>query len=200
MASESLGDSEKRRRSAFGAGMAEGLRLAGIDNPGEFMNEAKLARLESGLNGIAKKVLEAVPIQSPWTKDQIAAELRRAGCGAERNVIDGCLDTLRGRGVISEPVRGQFVRTTAKPKTEQPDIKIVHSIATPKEPMQAPKKQEKTNDELSRLAMIAKSLRQTAEEIESIALDVEERIQSAEKDTADLRQFKDILKSLSLRE
>ena len=66
--------------------------------------------------------------------------------------------------------------------------------------MQVPNKQEKNSDELSRLALIAKSLRQTAEELESIALDIEERMQTAEKDTADLRQFKEILKSLSIRE
>ncbi len=162
------------------------------------MNEAKLARMESGLNVIAKKVLDAVPIQSPWTKNQITAELRRQGCNAERNVIDGCLDTLRGRGIVSEPVRGSFMRTTAKPKAEKPDMKIVHSISTPKATMPAPINQQQPakNDELSRLAVIAKSLRATAEELEGIALDVEERIQAAEKDTANLRQLQVLLKGL----
>lgn len=36
----------------------------------------------------------------------------------------------------------------------------------------------------------------TAEELEGIALDVEERIQAAEKDTANLRQLQVLLKGL----
>lgn len=40
------------------------------------MNEAKIARISSGLNAIARKVLDAVPAQAIWTKTQIHAELR----------------------------------------------------------------------------------------------------------------------------
>ena len=166
------------------------------------MNEAKMARMEGGLNGIAKKVLAAVPIQETWTKDQIAVELRRQGYGADRKVLDGCLDTLRGRGLVTEPVRGSFTRVTAKQKTNQPEIKIVHSISTkPKESMstiQTNPQHHETQmiEHLPRLAAIAKGLRQTADELESIALEVEERIQTAEKDTANLRQLQTLLKSI----
>lgn len=162
------------------------------------MNEAKLARMEGGLNGIAKKVLSAVPIQETWTKDQIAVELRRQGCGADRHVLDGCLDSLRGRGLITEPVRGSFTRIAARPKADQPEIKIVHSISSkPKEPMPTPQHQATQKIEhLPRIADIAKILRQTADELESIALEVEERIQTAEKDTANLRQLQALLKGI----
>ena len=78
------------------------------------MNERKLARLEEGLNGVAQRVLSCVPIQTPWTKDQIACELRRQGYGAERHVIDGCLDSLRGRGLIKEHDRARFIRVQVR--------------------------------------------------------------------------------------
>jgi hypothetical protein len=155
------------------------------------MNEAKISRIESGLNGMAKKVLDAVPAQSPWSKDQIAIEIRRRGSGADRAVLDGCLDSLRGRGLIKEPTRGQFIRVVGKITTKQPeeDITVTNQVP-PARP--APEKK----DSLSRLAELAKTLRSAADQIDAVALDVEERVQTIEKDTDKLRQLQVLLKSI----
>lgn len=104
---------EQSRRASYGRGVIEGLRMAGVPNPGDFMNAQKLARIESGLNSIAKKVLEAVPISEPWTKSQIVAEMRRAGSQVDMRVLEGCLSTLADSGPIKEPTRGSFVRVVA---------------------------------------------------------------------------------------
>lgn len=202
-----ISPAEKSRRSAYGRGIYEGLRMAGIQNPGELMNETKLARLESGLNGMAKKVLDVVPLQAPWSKDQIATEMRRIGTSADRNVIDGCLNTLCERGVVKEPTRGNFIRITARPstpKTTAPEIA----------PMPEPIKTAKTiapaapADTLTRLAALAAGLRATAaqfsagmhaaaDELDAIALDAADEVKAAGKDGEKLRQLQALLKSLS---
>lgn len=53
------------------------------------MNEARIHRAERSLNGMAAKVLNAVPIQEPWSKAQIVAEMRRVGSNCEVNVVEG---------------------------------------------------------------------------------------------------------------
>jgi len=160
------------------------------------MNEAKLSRIESGLTGIAKKVLDAVPISTIWAKEQIFAELRRTNCSAARDVVEGCLDSLRGKGLISEPSRGHFVRVFAKPKEPHQEMKIVHSLSTAKLAEEPTEPVNQHQDGLSRIAAMAKTLRSLADDIETIGLDVEERMQAVEKDTEKLRQLQSLLKSL----
>lgn len=194
----SLSDSEKSRRSSYGRGVFEGLRMAGIDNPGDFMNTNKIARLESGLNSIAKKVLEAVPIQEPWSKDQISMELRRTGCNASRDVIDSCLGAIADRGLAKEPRPGMFIRVTAKPSLNQePQM----PPATPAPIAPPPKKSEPAiaaSDTLSRLASLGSLLRRASEECDAIALDVEERVTAAGQDGEKLRQLQSLLKSIGV--
>lgn len=156
------------------------------------VNEAKIARLESGLNGIARKVLEAVPVLSPWTKDQIHGELRRQGTGCDRSHVDGCLDNLRGRGLIKEPARGQFIRITGKTTSPQPEedtVSIQAPAARLPTPAETPKK-----DPLARLAAASQLLRQAADEIDAAALEAAEQVQTAAKDTEKFRQLQALLK------
>lgn len=160
------------------------------------MNEAKIARLESGLNGIARKVLEAVPVLSPWTKDQIHGELRRQGTGCDRSHVDGCLDNLRGRGLIKEPARGQFIRITGKTTSPQPEEDMATTGIRVLQPQAVEQQAADKKDSLSRLAECAKSLRQMADQVDAIALDVEERVQTIERDTEKLRQLQALLKSI----
>lgn len=161
------------------------------------MNETKIARLASGLNGMARKVLDAVPAQSPWTKDQIAVEMRRLGSGADRQVLEGCLDTLRGRGLIKEPSRGQFVRVISKTTTNQPEEDTLSTQAPPARlpasaaPASPPPAH---SDPLARLAAASKLLRQAADEIDAAALDAAEQVQNAAKDTEKFRQLQALLK------
>jgi hypothetical protein len=190
-----VGATEQSRRVSFGRGVIEGLRMAGVQNPGDVMNAAKLARIESGLNSMAKKVLGAVPIQTPWSKEQIVSELRRAGATVDRAVVDGCLINLCERGVVKEPARGTFVRVIARlitPATEE-----IQNVPTTTARAAAPASQSQAaperNDSLSRLANVAALLRRAADEIDGIALDVETRVQAAGKEGETLRQLKALL-------
>ena len=159
------------------------------------MNEAKLTRMEGALNGIARKVLEAVPVQSPWTKDQIMSEMRRQGSGAERNVVEGCLDTLRGRGLIKEPARGAFLRVVSKPAIPTPPEKDAVPATQPTIRAAITVPPEK-KDPLTRFADVAKLLRQAADELDAAALDAAEEVQAAAKDTERFRQLQSLLKGI----
>jgi len=160
------------------------------------VNEAKIARLESGLNGIARKVLDSVPVLVPWGKDQIHGELRRQGVGCDRALVDGCLDNLRGRGLIREPARGQFIRITGKTTSPQPEEDMATTRAQVLQPQAVEMQVAEKKDSLSRLADCAKSLRQMADQVDAIVLDVEERVQTIERDTEKLRQLQALLKSI----
>lgn len=185
-----LSPNEQARRATYGRGICEGLRMAGIDNPGAFMNANKMARIESGLNTMAVKVLDAVPLQEAWAKAQIVAELHRTGCGAGRDVVDGCLATLKDRGAIKEPKPGHYQRVAVRQVTanDPAPVATVHPI----QPVAAPS----SDDTLSRLANLGALLRRAADECDALGLEVEERVKDAGKDGAKLRQLQAILKGL----
>ena len=82
-------------RRIFGRGMLEGVRAAGIPNPEEFlMNQKRMRSVVAGLNGVATKVLSAVPLVEDWTLNQIAAELHRQDKGYTLDVVEGSLAKL----------------------------------------------------------------------------------------------------------
>lgn len=210
-------------RKVYGRGLFDGLRMAGVINPGEFMNEAKLQKAEQGINGMAKKVLDAVPIQEPWSKNQIVAEIRRAGSNAGVDVIESCLNNLRGRSLISEPSRGMFQRITAKPrvhlvqvepqttlrsalemavsKSSKKEHEVVITCAAdmlPANLMGAAKKDPL--ESMAELAQMARDLAGTAQKlaasIETAALEAEERMEQIRRDTDKLRQLQALLKDI----
>ncbi len=156
------------------------------------MNEAKIARITSGLNTIARKVLDAVPAQAIWSKAQIHAELHRVGVSCDRSLVDGCLDNLRGQGLIKEPTRGCFTRVTPKTTTTyteepMPNTQTRASVTQ----IHQPEKQ----DPLARLAEAAKMMRLAAEEVEAAALEAAELVQKAEQGAAKFRQLQAMLQS-----
>lgn len=173
------------------------------------MNAAKLTRLEGGLTTVARKVLDAVPIQEPWEKQTIVMELRRTGVATSVDIIEGCLRSLKDRGLVKEPRSGFFVRPKFRPAAAANDDDLDDAGAptpppttTTKAPpvrttltVSPPATTEPANT-LTRLADLASSLRKTADEVDAIAIDVEERIAVIEKDGEKLRQLQALLKSI----
>lgn len=88
-------------RRIFGRGMLEGVRAAGIPNPEEFLMSQKTLRgAVAGLNGVATKVLAAVPLAEEWTIAQIGAELHRQGFTYQLDVVEGSLAKLLEIGAV----------------------------------------------------------------------------------------------------
>ncbi|MBS0454018.1 MAG: hypothetical protein JSS14_22170 [Proteobacteria bacterium] len=156
------------------------------------MTPARLARLESSLNGTARKVLSAVPLQEPWSKEQIMSELRRVGSSLSPDAMVGSLNFMTDRGLVKEAERGKFIRIQARLIENQPEPEEMQTVTL----KQVPKQGVPKTDVLTRLAGLASDLRTIATEIDAVALDVEERFAAIQKDSEKLRQFTELLKSL----
>lgn len=163
------------------------------------MTPAKMESLTQGLNGVAKKVLEACPLSGPWTTGQIVGEIRRQGHGIEFNVVQGCIARLVEQGLVREPEHGLFVRVAARmrvvakpePEPEQPAERApAHRPEEPANPL----------DRLGRIAATARSLAEQlaalASEIDSAAIDAEQRVETISADASKLRQLQQLIKSL----
>lgn len=200
-------ESAPHKRS-YGRGFFDGLRKAGIDNPEDFLNAAKLERHERELTGVMRKVFEAMPISEPWTPPQVASEMSRVTRSSpDIRAVTACLSALVERGLAKEPVRGTFIRVESKPRLAAvPPAPSAHS-ATPEKAAtaDAPAKppEEESVEPMDRLASLASSMREIArrvsemaQEAEEVAMDVEQRMDRIKADTAKLRQLQALLKDI----
>ena len=160
------------------------------------MRESKFNSIFNGLSAIAKKVYEAVPMQSPWDASQIHNELHRTGStSCDFRIMRGCLDTLVKGGLVKEPTSGTFVRIAVdksnEPQTKKPEQRIEPTMSTTSEtPIE---KIGKLASQANALLAMAKKL--TAD-IETVAIEVEEMFSSRDAETAKLKQLQALLKSL----
>lgn len=196
-------DSEKSRR-VYGRGFFDGLKKAGIEDPKEFMNQAKQNDVEAGLSGIAKKILEHVPIGNPITPGKLSNEMSRVtGSKVDIKVITSCLNTMKERGLIREVQSMNFVRVPPKPRL----VSEKKELPSKEEAMQAKPQESKAFPPpvaaIDRLAVISSKVRDLsktitalASEIDDVAIEVEQQMQAIKADTLKLSQFKEFLKSI----
>jgi hypothetical protein len=194
-------------RKVYGRGFYDGVRSAGAHNSGDAMQAAKMERIEKSVSGIARKVLDAVPVSEPWPASKIIGEMvRMTSSSPDFKIVMGCLSTLADQGLVREPKKGEFQRVKPRP--------ALSAVSTPdglaEEPTE-PTEPTKLADDLplapaepmDRLASLAGTLRELsakvtamAKEVEDVALSVEERIQRIHADTEKLRQLQSLLKSI----
>lgn len=163
------------------------------------MNQSKFESLHRGQTGIAKKVYEAVPIQTAMSAPEVTAEMRRLGSNADLRVVAGCLCTLLDSGLIQERPKGWFIRTP---------VRIAEPIAIPPqpEPMKTTALRIATTTPASpieRLTAISKrvtaamdELKAIADDIETAAIEITEQGERAEAKSQKLQQLQELLKSL----
>ncbi|WP_051878898.1 hypothetical protein [Pseudomonas sp. AAC] len=105
------------------------------------MTPARQQALLKAQTGVARKVYDVVPIQSPWSPLQIKGALTTSGhSSAELSVIRACLNDLKDAGLVREVDRQMFLRTevrTPPQQKDQPMPRIVTSIK-PAAPAPAP--------------------------------------------------------------
>lgn len=173
-------------RRSYGRGLFDGLRMAGIDEPEEFVKQQRLAEAEAGITGLSRRILDAVPKESPWATSKIINELRRRGANPEHQFVVRCIMELKQIGLVSEPEFGKFIRTkinrqieAAKPQSNEAHVHNQTKVST-----------------MDKLAHIAASLRNLAKDVEDAAIDFEERIGKTETDSLKLRQLQEIIKSI----
>ncbi len=175
------------------------------------MNNARLAALQQGLSSVAKKVLDATPIEEAWSVTQIMQEMHRAiGTHHERRVVAGALASMVQQGIVRELLPGRFQRVTAKAVIDKPVLVAVRASKTAQPGEQAKVSQPSTEASgrgsgpvVDQIAQIAAQLRNAskqfsllAEDLDAIAIEAQDRMEVAEKSLAKMREFKALLGSL----
>lgn len=195
-------NTEKLRR-VYGRGYFDGMRKAE-----EQMNLARYAAMERNITGITKKVLDSTPVAEAWTQNQVADEMRRVGIRVDIRAIGSSLNSLVESGLVKESPRGKFCRITCKEKAS-PALTVVKAKKEPDSEPQAETKpvekeeQRDHKDTMDKLAELAEKLRSSAAEmskmasdIDSVAIEVEERIQRVNDNAGKLKQLQALLKDL----
>ncbi|MCU9947522.1 hypothetical protein [Pseudomonas sp. PDM13] len=173
------------------------------------MTPAKCAARMQGLNGVAKKVYDCVPIVEAWTSFQVMGAMRSlTGSTPDTQIVSGCLTRLVDCGLVKRVSRDQYQRVPVqqKPKPEEPKMSQVR-IGTPPTAVTPTIRHAEILDMTVRptpmdlLATLARSaskmaedLKQLSARIEEVALEVGEEREAAEK----MRQLKDLLKDLKV--
>ena len=152
------------------------------------MTPARMNELIGRLTGISAKVLAAVPMQETWNSSDIIRELFRTGTRTELKVVDGCLDGLIRDGLVKEPERGYFTRvqTFKEPK-------VANTFKPPAPPAPVEPAQHSLMD---RISAVASELRNTADQLDEIALLVDEQLLKASAGSAKLIQLQELLRGM----
>ena len=165
------------------------------------MNAAKLERAEREITTAARKVLDCLNATTASTAGEVTGELKRRGISLDPRVVGGVLDSLKGDGLVQEVGPGRFCRVMPKPRLVNPaDAAIAECVAgADADTAAAPEKA----DTLTSIADLAAKLRaksadlaRLADNLDSIALDVEERVTQAAAGGEKLRQLQALLRSI----
>lgn len=197
------GDNEaggKANRRIYGRGLFDGLRKAGIENPEDFMRNSRINETVSGLTGLPKRILDAVPIKEDWAASKIISELRRRGANPDHQFVMRYLGEFSRLGIIKETKPNVFTRLALPPVTDparQPKAHQDVSVARKEESTDNPGSMEKLAEIALRARQLAEAIGTLANDIEECAIEVEERIESAQKDGAKLKQLHELIKSIS---
>lgn len=161
------------------------------------MTPAKFTTALNSVNSVARKVFDYVPIQEAWPVNRIISQMVTAGVPrVDVRTAEGCIERLKDAGLVKEPERGIFQRVVAR---ERETISLPSSstaeLAAPTtiEPPVAARALA-LGDLSARLRERATELLALADEIDTEALHVEERIEAAEARVNKFNEFIDFLK------
>lgn len=167
------------------------------------MNRRRYEQLAQGLNSIASKVLNTVPMREPWTFNQIGAELRRLGCTLDHRVINGSLATLEEIGLVRRSGMKSWIRVPVKdPEPTNAHTEEAATVPTYNSQTQVPAapKPKATLDTLadlsSRLRSMAKGMNQLASDIDDAAIGIAEQMQANQDKVDAARKLTQLLKQM----
>lgn len=148
------------------------------------MNQEKAENILSGMNLMARRVMDAVPKQQYWSIGQISNEMSRQAKHAHSNgEIVGVLRVLVDAGLVTEAGLLTF-----KSNVEIPEVK---SVSAP------PKKPEVAKPSLmDQLLNLATDLRGIADKVDDIALEFDTAVKDAGKGNEQLIQLQATLRGL----
>lgn len=169
---------------------------AGIELVGVLLfwsNDVTPIRLKAKLAGqstIAQKVFSFVPIAELWTPGQIAQELCRVtGSRIDMHVLRGCLVAMAEAGLVRVTSSGTYQRAVVEP--QQPAAHEPRKLT-----VSNADKTSKPTSAIDLLAGIAKTLRAVADEIDAVAIEIDDTKSKDAEELGKLRQLQSLLKSL----
>ena len=175
-------------RKVYGRGYYDGLRAASEGKTD--MNSQRLRHIENNLPMIAKKVLDAVPIQQAWSITQIKSELSRVGLTYSSKAVSGCLNSLTDSGLVKEPKTGVFTRVSKE--KAKPVLKAVAPNSEPAELAPAERVSAAT-----KLMQLGAEMRALADRLDDAVLELEAERESQQAELASIQQLKTLLKTLT---
>lgn len=164
------------------------------------MTPEVLQAKQRNLTGIARKVLDAVPMQEPWGVPQILNEIARTtGSKPEHRIVVGCLRSLRDDGLIREIAPHEYQRAHSRQSIKDKGAAVANDPSKGELVMfhgAEPAPPPPPLDALQRLAALAEDARELARALDEAALEVSAQIEQLQKDTAKLHQLHELLKGI----
>lgn len=154
------------------------------------MQHDRAQNILSGQSNLARRVFEAVPKQDFWTVLQISNEMHRMEPhGLSKGEITGCLRSLVDAGLVAEAGMLTFRSNVKPPKLALP--KEAPVVTAPAKKLNQPKPTI-----MERMLGLADTLRQAAEQIDNLAMEVDSAIVDAGKGNEKLKQLQTTLRGL----
>lgn len=160
------------------------------------ISQARFAAIYGGLNTAAQKVYHATPIGEAWSISQIMAEIKRQGQGADHPTTLACLEKLVDVGLAHRPIKGQYIRATVRDRVTKPSTPPPAMPAPSASPAPPPSTLDTMGGLSARASALANELKKLATDIESAALEIEERNAAVAQDLLKVRQLRTLLDSL----
>lgn len=154
------------------------------------MQHERAMNMLTGQSNLVRKVFAAVPRQEFWSIGQISNEMNRVEKhNNSKAEITGCLRHLVDAGLVAEAGLLTFRSNVKPPKLTL--LKETQEVSAP------PKKKETPKPSLmDRTFTVASKLREAAEEIEQLGMEVDSAILEAGKGNAQLLQLQETLRGL----
>lgn len=155
------------------------------------MQHSRAQSVLQGQSKMAQRVFAAVPMQSFWTVEQIIQEMKRLESIPQRpGEVLGCLRCLVDAGLVNETAATTF-RSTVKPPREQQEVE-------PKKKEDAPKPtfMDRLAYQAELLRKEAAALLERANDLDQLALEVDDAIAKAGAGNEKLQKLAGTLKEL----
>lgn len=169
------------------------------------MTPSRASQLEQGLNGMARKIYDAIPVKDPWPAGQIIAELKRSiGTAPDLRVLQGTLAHLVELGLV-KPQGDSFLRVVPRASVRrlEPVSAPQPGPRDPDPPAPAGKPSSSTRDAITAISEVSAKVRNViallsrlAEELDDVAVEIEEHHQATSHDAEQLRKLRELLRAV----
>ena len=176
------------------------------------LSPSKYRQILRALSGQQAKVFDCIPIEEVWNFKQINAEVTRRGMSIRWDQFQGCVNALKESGLVKEVAPGMFRREPVRriePEKAQPSTTESSSMSQNPSPI-ITKPAASSSSPTDRLGNIAARVRtmsdvaiqlhheavKVADEIDNVAIDLEEGTEENAKALQKLRTLQEALKGL----